>query len=442
MTKLSLKELIGALCLVSVASCAPSLLWVGHNPARTNRFELRHNGNQFWVVQRVSVKGSGIFERKSAAFDEVYLEHAKWNPKRQSLAFIARRAQQYVVVDDLQTGASFDGIGGLYFSPDGGHLAYSAKRGDSWLVLNDGIEVARAESIVDLPFSFSPDSKRLGFAVVRGKCAHTLIDGALGPCVSNVTALALGNTRKADLILVKRQVESVLLHEEHEFALPNLKDFSLDPVFGRWAAVVQEGDSQSLLLSGQGVAQASKVMRLEFSPSGALSYVIKREDGLHAVIDGVEERGFMDVGGIVFSDSGKHHAYVGQEGNVAIVMRDGQEVARWSAADGLVFSADAKRLAYAARNGNSSFVVCQDKPYPFDVVVETSLAFTADGQHCGALVGTFVGKRLSIAIDGKSVLPFDSAEFFGAAAEGAAGLSQLRPWVRAEMQRYVEPHNE
>jgi hypothetical protein len=66
--------------------------------------------------------------------------------------------------------------------------------------------------------------------------------------------------------------------------------------------------------------------------------------------------------------------------------------------------------------------------------VETSVAFSNDSHHWGAVIGDLGRRRLSVVVDGQHRLPFDSEELFGAAAERAGDAIALRDWVSAALE--------
>src|SRR5262249_37110447 len=63
-------------------------------------------------------------------------------PDRWRVAFVRQRGDKEVVVVDGVEGSKYDSIaeGSLVFSPDGKRVAYVAARGDKWVVVVDGRE--------------------------------------------------------------------------------------------------------------------------------------------------------------------------------------------------------------------------------------------------------------------------------------------------------------
>lgn len=78
-----------------------------------------------------------------------------------------------VVVDGVK-GKAYDVIEKIIFSPDSKHIAYIARRGDSRLVVVDGVEQAEYGSINADSLVFSPDSKHLVYLQDHGEI---VVDG-------------------------------------------------------------------------------------------------------------------------------------------------------------------------------------------------------------------------------------------------------------------------
>ena len=68
----------------------------------------------------------------------------------------------YVVVDEKED-KQYDGIGErtLIFSPDSKRVAYAAIKGNKWCVIVDGKEDKQYDGVGEGAFIFSPDSKRM-----------------------------------------------------------------------------------------------------------------------------------------------------------------------------------------------------------------------------------------------------------------------------------------
>jgi WD40 repeat protein len=88
------------------------------------------------------------------------------------VAYSAKKGDKWLVVVGGQAGPEYDSIAGLIFSPDGNRVAYGANRSDKCLVVVDGIEQKEYDSINLL--TFSPDSKHIAFCANVGSKSVTL----------------------------------------------------------------------------------------------------------------------------------------------------------------------------------------------------------------------------------------------------------------------------
>lgn len=98
-----------------------------------------------------------------------------FSPDSQRVAYLGRRGKQLLLVNGTQvTPVSADDGGDLAFSPDG-RLAYKANRGKPMFVVVDGVEGPSYDSIGALVFSAEG---RLAYGARRGKTAFIVVEGA------------------------------------------------------------------------------------------------------------------------------------------------------------------------------------------------------------------------------------------------------------------------
>ena len=98
-----------------------------------------------------------------------------FSPDSQRVAYVARRGKQMLTVNGPQAIAvSADDAGDLALSPDGRRLAYKGNRGKRFFVVVDGVESPSYDSIGLLVFSADG---RLAYGARRGKTAFTVVEG-------------------------------------------------------------------------------------------------------------------------------------------------------------------------------------------------------------------------------------------------------------------------
>ena len=104
------------------------------------------------------------------------------------IAWAERHGAKWVVVIDGQSGPEYDGIGDIFFSPDGKHVAYGARRNkwfvsNKWFAVVDGQVGPEYDGIGDI--FFSPDGKHVAYGVRRNKWLvnkwFVVVDGQAWP---------------------------------------------------------------------------------------------------------------------------------------------------------------------------------------------------------------------------------------------------------------------
>lgn len=117
--------------------------------------------------------GSPLWDRSQA-----WLAAYKWqgggiefgpvfSPDGGHVAYRARRADKwYMVVDGVESGP-YEQITDQYnpvYGKDGAHIAYSARRGSQWLVVRDGVEGRPYDEVLFNGLTFSDDGRHLAYA--------------------------------------------------------------------------------------------------------------------------------------------------------------------------------------------------------------------------------------------------------------------------------------
>jgi hypothetical protein len=123
------------------------------------------------------------------------------SPDGGHVAFVARRNGKRLLVHDGVEGSQYDAIGiGVpddeieasdrpwaledeqpIFSPNGKRLAYRARRGNKWLMVVDGDEGTEYHAVGRSSYVFSPDSRHLAYTAKRGDKWVVVVDGRETP---------------------------------------------------------------------------------------------------------------------------------------------------------------------------------------------------------------------------------------------------------------------
>jgi Tol biopolymer transport system component len=190
----------------------------------------------------------------------------------------ASQIVELVVVDGKEQSA-YDRVDCPFFSPDGRHVAYEARKGNKWQVIVDG-QAGPEFRCVWYP-TFSPDGKRLAYVAMKDEKCLMVVDSQVGPEYDNVYKgrLAFSNDSR------------------------------------HYAYSAQKGGKWLVVVDGQEGAQFAKVVgdSLVFSPDGRiLAYVACNKGKERVLLAGEEGPEYDEIirGGPVFSADGtlKHLA--------------------------------------------------------------------------------------------------------------------------------------
>jgi hypothetical protein len=115
-----------------------------------------------------------------------------FSPDGRHLAYMARRGAKWMVVEDGKPGPAYEEIGAFspVFSPDGEHLAYVVDRGKTAFVVVDGKPGPTFHCVwTDQPV-FSPDGQHIAYAASDGRGYNIVVDGRLGPAYDDFITFA------------------------------------------------------------------------------------------------------------------------------------------------------------------------------------------------------------------------------------------------------------
>ncbi len=294
------------------------------------------------------------------------------DPKFKHVAFVVKRGEKEAVVVDGVEGKAYDKIARrakITFGPDGSRFAYVASRGSKMLVVVDGKEGREYDWIDDL-FNpeFSPDGKHVAY-------------------VAGVRALAFPPLKEFVVVDSK---------EGKHYATAHTPAFSNDS--RRTAHSAERNWNRGMFVVADGVEQKTyhQIMGVVFSPDGnRLAYeamtlkdrAAKRPIWEFAVIDGREEKQYDVAHALVFSPDSKHYAYIAVElsGTKPVLVRDGTPIKYGNLMpDGQpLFSADSQHLACRAHNQDRDWMILMDgKILDKDLGEFTSgLVFSPDGRY-------------------------------------------------------------
>lgn len=216
-----------------------------------------------------------------------------------------------------------DGVaaGTPIFSPDSKRMAYAVGKGRKWIVLLDGNAGKEYDAVQML--AFSPDSKHFAYAARDGKQWRFVVDGKPTPGYVSVGGFHFGN-------------------QPGQYVYATLNG-------NQWSVVSSSGKSYSY----------ERVLNLTMSPDRKhIAWAARRKGKWFVVLDGVEQEAFDAVGlnSLIFSPDSDHLAYAAQQGKKWRVVVDGSRSCEWDRIGSLKFSPGSSKLVYAAITGNKWFV--------------------------------------------------------------------------------------
>jgi len=138
-------------------------------------------GSRLRRKMRVVVNG-----KPGEIFDGVDPQSLRFSPDGRRFSYAANdlsTGSSWFCVIDGQQRSAFDELGVSFaFSPDGKPFAYRAKRAGQRFLVVDGESELPVDGIADHSITFSPDSRRLAYVVVKpDRRAYLVLDGKAGP---------------------------------------------------------------------------------------------------------------------------------------------------------------------------------------------------------------------------------------------------------------------
>ena len=363
-----------------------------------------------------------------------------FQPNGTSMAYCACQEKKCrLVVDGSATGAEYEDITYPQYTSDGRRIAYFGKHGKKWVSVVDGKELGpQVGEVVFGDWGFSPDGGHFyAAASLKGNNWTYVVDGTAGPPFAVVSPIAFSGDGK---------------HYAYAGTEAKYGVFSKSKTFG---TLVLDGQAKADY-EGKGFGGLWKPMQEEivrgvrnftpdfhglsnpeFNPEDKLVYAARRSKGDVAVL--VEDEsgpGFDEiVSPIVFSSDVKHFAYIAQQGEDFVEVRDNRPGAKFpgkrqkrilSSEDTLSFvpwiamTQDAAHLAYEIVRGGSQFeagltrralrrVVTDGQAGPeYDALSFSGFGFTSEFAHYGYEIHGVEGKHDRVVVDAHESRLYDA----------------------------------
>ncbi|MFL6332523.1 MAG: TolB family protein [Pyrinomonadaceae bacterium] len=334
-----------------------------------------------------------------------------------------------LVVLDGKEGPVFDNIwsGGLVFSDDGRHFAYTAGRGGKLFAVVDGAEYGPYERVgtpdfreyKDRGFVFGFDATRGGRLLFVANGQEYAADDMKG------RELFFGEQQARDPREVVREGKHWVVWEGHEVGPfdEEIGPSSIDvaPRAGGGSLVTFEGkrgEKQIAVVDGVVGQPYDYVGRIYVSPGAAHTlYPARRGEDSFVVFDGREGPKFsnveMDYGGQPFSPDGQHYAYAafsqtGPDAEKFLVVTDGREGKLYDYVTSVTYTPDGAHLLYLAyeRARKKSFLVRDgEEVAAYDQMPDSSgIRFGPDGKRMYFRLRKEEGGMDGVVVDGRAYL--------------------------------------
>ncbi|HSA60350.1 MAG TPA: hypothetical protein VLJ37_11775 [bacterium] len=247
------------------------------------------------------------------------------SPDGGRVAYQAKKQGRWLTVIDGKEGPAFDEVQEGYFSPDGRSFAYAGRRGSRWVFVRNGKVSREYDDVSVYPEAAAADlftAREAGkeFCVFRGK-EGLKYDKAGWPAVSpNGKKIAYDAARGGEslVVLEKREGKPYDSVGRPVFS-PDGKEIAYDAVEGRRFLMIR---------NDRELADYNAMPGPAFSPvGGRLAYsAVNRDASRHFVVEeGLKGKEYDDVGLLVWSRDGRHLAYRAREGDKEFLVVDGRE---------------------------------------------------------------------------------------------------------------------
>lgn len=239
-------------------------------------------------------------------------------------------------------------------SDNAARFAYVKRVGENdWFVVVDGSRPRRVGCVRSGDPEFSPDSRRVAYAIRTDGGVAVVVDGKTGPTYDDIGPGRL---------------------------------FSADS--RRVAYVVRRGRQSLLVVNGQEGTTWDGIGAHVLSPAGDRTAFVARRGNRWCVVSDGRESPPLDAvlrDGVKFSPDGRRLAWVASRADTWLVVLDDSVIGRHSGALYPTFSPDSRRFAYLARSSDGWRVVCDGVAGPVFRSPVSRLEFSPDSRRlaCG-----------------------------------------------------------
>jgi roadblock/LC7 domain-containing protein len=338
------------------------------------------------------------------------VEFLDFSPDGRHVAYLARRGGKQCMVVDGAAGPLFEKIMArtFAFSPGGKHFIYEARDGQQALAVMDGnrrTEIDRFEKDDLIPIAewpamlvaaFSPDGEHVAFTARAPEGEVVLCDGKAGKAYESIEGLTFSPEGNHLAYIAEKS-------DKQHLVVDDVEHREFDHVSN---GVLTGG----LVFSPDGHHTAYWGVLEEQEAAGAEAEIGQT---YFFMFDGKPfAKTYTGLGTIAFSPDSKRYGFIGLRGKKVCVVVDGEETL-WDEASDLAFSADGKHYWFTAKRDGKACAVYDGKagpPNDWIVPVETS----PDNRRIAWVAGrgeNTAGTPQWIVIDGVEGRKYDQAAF-------------------------------
>jgi len=307
-------------------------------------------------------------------------------------------------------------------SRDNRHFAYIASVGGKAVVVWDGKQGPKYDSIVKHTLSFSPDSQRLVYAARRNgnlflvlNQTEQLLTGELAPPAFNHNPLLSADGRNVACILNQNNKALVLRDGVVSQPYDRIVFAAFSPDNQRFLYTAANGQESFVVVDGVEGKHYRGLDLPQFSADSKLVvYSAQTGGGTLIVVNGQEGKLYPMFGSVTISADSKHVAYLGANAQkLSMIIVDGVESKPYENISEFKLSSDANKVAFiASHTGSSSFLVVngiEHQAYPVIVGLTLSpngesLAYQADKQGGDVMVLNDVESKVFKTIEHQSMV--------------------------------------
>ncbi|RJQ83545.1 MAG: hypothetical protein C4519_06730 [Desulfobacteraceae bacterium] len=339
-------------------------------------------------------KGTPLFSR-----GEFHWAYIAYEGNQKAQAFIDGRPEM-----------KCDGIDAFVFSPDGTRWAYRAALQKKQALVASGVAGPLFDVVIPAGPVFGPHG-RMAYGAVNGQEKFMVVDGRPEPVGGIVQGIVFSpDGRRLAYAVKTRDHTSVTCDGQNGPAYQAVVQLTFSPDSKRLAYMAQKDNRWVAVIDGKEQEGGDQVGMPLFSPDSLrCAYAIRTGGKWHVVADGIRGPACEELGVYLFSLDSSRLAYMAQNKQRGCVVVNGQPQATYDSVGIPVFSPDGAQLAFQARLKDRWFIVQDGRAHAQAYDNVRLPVFSPDGRHL-AYIG-IDGNKMVMVLDEHPLGSYDSVTF-------------------------------